>query len=230
MTEPLLRLHQLCKTYQDADTKIKAIHEIDLQVQAGEFLTLYGPSGSGKTTLLNLIGGLESPDQGQIWFKGQDLAQLSVSQLTDLRLHQIGFIFQSYNLIPVLNALENVAFIMQMQGHNQKHSDQQAFAMLKAVGLEDMAHRRPAQLSGGQQQRVAVARAIAAQPGLVLADEPTANLDSDNSRALIKLLKQLNQQQGITFIITSHDPEVIQCAPRRIQLKDGEIVKDERDV
>ena len=225
----MLELKQLCKHYHDGDKQIQAVDHIDLSIAKGEFISLYGPSGSGKTTLLNLIGGLERPDEGHILLEGVETTTLSADQLTELRLNQIGFIFQSYNLIPVLSALENVAFIMQMQGQDGESTRQRAMDVLKAVGLEGLENRRPAELSGGQQQRVAVARAIAAKPNLVLADEPTANLDSHNSQTLMELLKKLNEELNMTFIITSHDPEVIHFAPRRIQLKDGQVVSDDRN-
>lgn len=229
MSKPMLELQQLCKHYHDGDHKIQAVDHIDLQINKGEFISLYGPSGSGKTTLLNLIGGLERPNSGRILLNDLDVAQLSANALTDLRLHKIGFIFQSYNLIPVLSALENVAFIMQMQGQDPELTRQRAMDVLSEVGLAGLEHRRPSELSGGQQQRVAVARAIAAKPSLVLADEPTANLDSLNSQTLMELLKKLNEELEMTFIITSHDPEVINFAPRRIQLRDGKMVADDRN-
>ena len=225
--QPILEIQQLCKHYHDGDKLIQAVDHVDLTIQKGEFISLYGPSGSGKTTLLNLIGGLERPNSGNILLNGQSTPKLNTDQLTDLRLNKIGFIFQSYNLIPVFSALENVAFIMQMQGQDKASTLERAHEVLKAVGLEGLENRRPAHLSGGQQQRVAIARAIAAKPSLVLADEPTANLDSQNSRALIELLKSLNEELNMTFIITSHDPEVIHFAPRQIQLRDGRVVSDD---
>lgn len=226
MSHPILQVSQLCKYYLDGDIKIHAVEQVSFEVQKGEFLSLHGPSGSGKTTLLNLIGGLETADSGKIVLDGQTTTQLNYAALTELRLHKIGFIFQSYNLIPVFNALENVAFIMQMQGVPVAEANERSQLMLQAVGLDGLANRRPNELSGGQQQRVAVARALAAQPSLVLADEPTANLDSKNSMALMALLRELNETQQTTFIVCSHDPEVINFAPRKIQLKDGKLLSD----
>lgn len=230
MASPILKLEQLCKHYHDGEKIIQAVDHVSFELNKGDFISLSGPSGSGKTTLLNLIGGLEQPDSGHIWLDGDDTAKLSKDELTSLRLHKIGFVFQSYNLVPVFNAVENVAFIMQMQGVQSVEALQRAQEMLGKVGLSGMEKRRPNELSGGQQQRVAVARALAASPSIILADEPTANLDSTNSMALMALMQQLNEEQNTTLIITSHDPEVIEFAPRQVRLKDGRVITDDLKV
>lgn len=223
----ILKVQSLSKHYHDGDKQIQAVNQVSFELKKGDFISLSGPSGSGKTTLLNLIGGLEKPDEGEIWLDGHNTAHLTTDELTQMRLHKIGFIFQSYNLIPVFNAIENVTFIMQMQGMSSHLANEKAMQMLEAVGLKGLEKRKPDELSGGQQQRVAVARALAANPAIVLADEPTANLDSQNSMALMALLKTLNETQQTTLIISSHDPEVIGYAPRQIKLKDGKIISDE---
>lgn len=223
---PVIECQGICKAFADGDSVIKAIDQVDLQVFAGDFICLYGASGSGKTTLLNLIGGLDRPSSGEVFLDKHPLSHYSDDELTDLRLHKIGFIFQSYNLVPVFSALENVAFILQMQGVGNKEAIAKSEYILQQVGLNKLMHRHPAELSGGQQQRVAIARAIVAQPKIVLADEPTANLDSKNSEQLLQLMHQLNQELGTTFIISSHDPQVIDAAERKIELADGKIIHD----
>ncbi|WP_319558253.1 ABC transporter ATP-binding protein [Thiomicrorhabdus sp.] len=227
LSESLMLLQDVTKTFEDGNRTIYAVDHLDLQIRSGEFIALYGPSGSGKTTLLNLIGGLDRPSSGELSIGEYQLNRMSEAELTDLRLMEIGFIFQSYNLIPVFSALENVAFILQMQGVEKEQALKQSREMLYQVGLQNMENRRPAELSGGQQQRVAVARAIVSKPKIVLADEPTANLDSQNSQELIDLMKHLNQTHKMTFVISSHDPQVIDSARRKIHLKDGKIVSDE---
>jgi putative ABC transport system ATP-binding protein len=192
-------------------------------VDAGEFLALVGPSGSGKTTLLNLIGGLDRPSEGKVFIEGRDITKLSSGSLAGLRLKRIGFVFQEFNLIPVLTAFENVEYVMLLQGVREDERRERAHAILKEVGLEGMASRRPGELSGGQQQRVAVARAIVAEPAIVLADEPTANLDSVTEASLLDMMKLLNEEKGITFIFSTHDPEVMAKARRIVRLKDGAI-------
>lgn len=224
---PVIECQQVCKTFADGDSVIKAVDQLDLQVFSGEFICLYGASGSGKTTLLNMIGGLDRPCSGEVFLDKHPLSHYSDDALTDVRLHKIGFIFQSYNLIPVFTALENVAFIMQMQGVDSEMALSKSQAILQKVGLGDMLNRRPSELSGGQQQRVAIARAIVAEPKIVLADEPTANLDSKNSEQLLELMHELNRDLGMTFIISSHDPQVIEAAERRIELADGKIIHDD---
>ncbi|MDY6991148.1 MAG: ABC transporter ATP-binding protein [Pseudomonadota bacterium] len=217
------------KTYQQGQLQFKAVNAISLQVQRGEFLSLSGPSGSGKTTLLNIIGGLDRLTQGQVTVAGQRVDQMSLAQLADMRLHKLGFVFQSYNLIPVLTALENIEFIMQLQGVQALRRRQRAQKVLEEVGLTGLGHRRPSELSGGQQQRVSVARAIASRPQLVLADEPTANLDSTTAQELLQLMTQLNQTHQVTFIISTHDSRIIDYTSRHIQLRDGQIIADEVD-
>jgi len=217
----------LCKYYQQGDAVIKGLDHVSLEIEQGSFICLSGPSGSGKTTLLNAIGGLDSLDSGQISIDGQRVDQLGKADLSDLRLHHIGFVFQAYNLIPVLSAKENVEFVMQIQGVSAAERKQRSFDILKEVGLEGMEHRRPAQLSGGQQQRVAVARAIVSQPKLVLADEPTANLDSKSMEKLMAHFRELNRMHKVTFLIATHDQRVMEWADRRINMEDGRVIRDE---
>jgi putative ABC transport system ATP-binding protein len=199
---------------------------VDLEIPRGQFVTLAGPSGSGKTTLLNLVGGLDQPSAGAITLAGRRLDRLSPAELADLRLQSVGFVFQAYNLIPVLTARENVEFVMELQGVSGGRRHALSREILGEVGLDGMADRRPAELSGGQQQRVAVARAIVSRPAVVLADEPTANLDSQTARELVELMRALNEKHGTTFLISTHDPMVMELAPRRIGLRDGRIVDD----
>jgi putative ABC transport system ATP-binding protein len=217
----------VCKTYGEGDLQVHAVSDLDLSVEEGEFVSLSGPSGSGKTTLLNLIGGLDRATSGEIAVAGRRIDDLSKTQLADLRLHQIGFVFQAYNLIPVLNAYENVEFIMQLQGVSRSEMRRRADAILTEVGLAGLGERRPAELSGGQQQRVAVARAIVSRPGIVLADEPTANLDSATALELLGIMQELNASHGTTFIVATHDPQVIEFTRRRIRMRDGRIQRDE---
>jgi putative ABC transport system ATP-binding protein len=218
---------QLCKTFTQGDEVITGLDHIDITIEEGEFVCLSGPSGSGKTTLLNAIGGLDTPDSGDIRMGDIRIDQLDRGSLADMRLHHIGFVFQAYNLIPVLSAQENVEFVMQVQGVEARERARKATDILKEVGLEGMEERRPAQLSGGQQQRVAVARAIVSQPDLVLADEPTANLDSVASTHLMGLFSQLNEHHHITFVIATHDQRVMRYARRLIKMQDGKIISDE---
>ncbi len=222
-----IRCQQLCKTFRQGDAVITGLDHVDLVIESGEFVCLSGPSGSGKTTLLNAIGGLDTPDSGEIHMGDIRVDQLERGPLADMRLHHIGFVFQSYNLIPVLSAQENVEFVMQVQGIDAAQRAQKAREILLEVGLEGMEDRRPAQLSGGQQQRVAVARAIVSRPDLVLADEPTANLDTAASAQLMDIFVELNQHHGITFIIATHDKRVMAYARRLIRMVDGKIVRDE---
>ncbi len=215
------------KTYGEGELTVHAVNSIDLEVEKGEFISLSGPSGSGKTTLLNMMGGLDSVSSGEITIDGQLINAMTKAQLADLRLNHIGFVFQAYNLIPVLSAYENIEFIMQLQGVSAKERRQRAHAILVEVGLEGMGERRPAQLSGGQQQRVAVARAMVSQPSIIFADEPTANLDSHTSDELLNLMQHLNQEHTTTFIVATHDPKVINFTRRRIRMRDGKIIEDE---
>jgi putative ABC transport system ATP-binding protein len=217
---------ELCKNYQQGDAVIKALDHVSLEIEQGSFVCLSGPSGSGKTTLLNMIGGLDKLDSGEISIDGQRVDLLAKGPLADLRLHHIGFVFQAYNLIPVLTARENVEFVMQVQGIPVRERKKKSLAILREVGLEGMENRRPAQLSGGQQQRVAVARAIVSQPKLVLADEPTANLDSQSATHLMELFRELNETHGVTFIISTHDERVMRYAKRLVKMQDGRVIED----
>lgn len=216
------------KTYVQGAMTAKALRGVDLELERGDFATLAGPSGSGKTTLLSLIGGLDTPTAGEITVDGQAIARLSKAELADLRLHRIGFVFQTYSLIPVLSALENVEFILRLLDQPKAEREARAREVLAEVGLAGLEDRRPARLSGGQQQRVAVARALAPRPAMVLADEPTANLDSKNAEELIGLMAQLNAASGVTFLIATHDARVIAHSRRRIEMTDGVITADER--
>jgi len=221
-----VRCVDLCKTYRQGDQDIKALDHVSIEVDKGGFVCLSAPSGGGKTTLLNAIGGLDIPDSGEVYVDEQRIDNLSKGDLADLRLRQIGFVFQAYNLIPVLTAAENVEFVMQVQGVAASERFEKAKAILKEVGLEGLENRRPAEMSGGQQQRVAVARAVASRPALILADEPTANLDSKTSDELMQLFTELNESHGSTFIIASHDQRVMNYAKRLIRMLDGRIVED----
>jgi putative ABC transport system ATP-binding protein len=222
-----IHCHQLCKTFHQGDEIITGLDHVDITIEEGEFVCLSGPSGSGKTTLLNAIGGLDTPDSGEIHMGDIRIDQLERGPLADMRLHHIGFVFQAYNLIPVLTAQENVEFVMQVQGIAVAERSRKAREILREVGLEGMQDRRPAQLSGGQQQRVAVARAIVSHPDLVLADEPTANLDSVASTHLMGLFSELNANHKITFVIATHDKRVMSYARRLIKMQDGKIISDE---
>ena len=221
---------ELCKSYQQGDAVIKALDHVSLDIEQGSFVCLSGPSGSGKTTLLNMIGGLDKLDSGEISIDGQRVDLLAKGPLADLRLHHIGFVFQAYNLIPVLTAQENVEFVMQVQGVPTRERKNKSLAILREVGLEGMEKRRPSQLSGGQQQRVAVARAIVSQPKLVLADEPTANLDSQSATHLMELFRELNETHGVTFMISTHDERVMRYAKRLVKMQDGRVIEDEIQV
>ncbi|RMH69606.1 MAG: ABC transporter ATP-binding protein [Gemmatimonadetes bacterium] len=223
----VIRTKDLKKTYNSSMVPVHALNGIDLTIEKGEFTALVGPSGSGKTTLLNLIGGLDQPTSGKVWVEETEITQLKGNDLIDFRLKSIGFVFQAYNLIPVLTAQENIEFIMLLQKRPKKERQQRALELLNAVGLKDRAHNRPGQLSGGQQQRVAVARALAAKPKFVLADEPTANLDSTSTANLLDLMAELNQQEKVTFIFSTHDQRVIDRARRVVWLEDGRILSDE---
>ena len=218
---------ELCKYYQQGDAVIKGLDHVSLQIEQGSFICLSGPSGSGKTTLLNSIGGLDSLDSGEISIDGDRVDLLGKAALADLRLYHIGFVFQAYNLIPVLSARENVEFVMQVQGVSATDRKERSFNILREVGLEGMENRRPAQLSGGQQQRVAVARAIVSQPKLVLADEPTANLDSQSMEKLMAQFRELNRTHKVTFLIATHDQRVMAWADRHIIMEDGRVISDE---
>jgi putative ABC transport system ATP-binding protein len=221
-----VRCVDICKTYRQGEVDIKALDHLSVEIDKGEFVCLMSPSGGGKTTLLNAIGGLDIPDSGEVWVAGMRVDQMSKGELADLRLASIGFVFQAYNLIPVLTARENVEFVMQVQGVPAAERREKSLAILEEVGLRGLEDRRPAEMSGGQQQRVAVARAIVSRPALVLADEPTANLDSHTSADLMELFTELNEHHGTTFIIATHDQRVMRYAKRLVRMLDGRIVED----
>jgi len=226
--KPILRAVRLTKVYENEGVKTPALQGVDLEVAPGEFTAVAGPSGSGKSTLLHLLGCLDTPTAGETWLGETRTDQLDDVARAHLRLREIGFVFQAYNLIPVLTVLENAAFVLELQGVPKKVRHERAMAALEALGIADLAHRRPNQLSGGQQQRVAVARALAAEPRVVLADEPTANLDSKTGLALIELMKKLNAERGVTFLFSTHDPRLLAHVKRIIRLEDGRVVADER--
>ena len=221
-----VRCIDLCKTYRQGDQDIKALDHVTIEIAAGGFVCLSAPSGGGKTTLLNAIGGLDKPDSGEIYIAGTRIDNLSKGALAELRLRQIGFVFQAFNLIPVLTARENVEFVMQVQGVAAAKRSEDSQAILEEVGLAGLGDRLPAQMSGGQQQRVAVARAIVSRPALVLADEPTANLDSKTSDGLMELFSELNERHDTTFVIATHDQRVMSYAKRLVKMLDGRIVDD----
>jgi putative ABC transport system ATP-binding protein len=223
-----VKLEQVSKVYRHDSIEVHALRGVDLEIRNGDFAVLVGPSGSGKTTLLNVIGGLDAPSGGRVWVAGAEIGRLSKSALSEVRLRRIGFVFQEFNLIPVLSALENVEFVMLLQGRPEVERRARALGLLRELGLEGLEHRRPSELSGGQQQRVAVARAIAAEPIIVLPDEPTANLDSRAGGALMDMMRRLNEEKGVTFVFSTHDPMVVERARRVIRLKDGQIESDER--
>jgi len=224
----VIEIKELVKIYSNTVVQVTAVDKVDLTIKKGEFTAIVGPSGSGKTTLLNLIGGLDQPTSGQIFVENVDITQMSSKKLIDFRLNNIGFVFQSYNLIPVLTAYENVAFIMEMQGASKSVIDTRTREILTEVGLGDRMNSRPNQLSGGQQQRVAVARAMASKPKFIIADEPTANLDSKSTAHLLEMMEELNHRENITFIFSTHDQRVMNKAHRIIVLEDGKIVKDDK--
>jgi len=224
----IVEVSGLTRTYKQGSLEVHALRGVDLSIEPGEFTVLMGPSGSGKTTLLNQIGALDVPDSGSVKVEGRELSGMSAAELARLRLERLGFVFQAFNLIPVLSAYENAEFVLLMQGVAADERKQRVMQTLASVGLEGMEGRRPNELSGGQQQRVAVARAIAGKPALVLADEPTANLDSKTGYELIETMKQLNETQGVTFVFATHDPKVMEHAKRIVRLVDGKIVEDER--
>lgn len=223
----VIDMQNVVKVYNDSEVKVYAVNGITLSIAEGEFTAIVGPSGSGKTTLLNMLGGLDKPTEGKIIVGGTDIGSLKDSKLIDFRLYNIGFVFQSYNLIPVLTAKENVEFIMQMQKVPGKIRDKRTHELLESVGLGDRLDSRPAKLSGGQQQRVAVARALASKPKFILADEPTANLDSKSTENLLDIMEKLNRDEKITFVFSTHDARVMKKARRVITIEDGKVIKDE---
>ncbi|MGD0340980.1 MAG: ABC transporter ATP-binding protein [Bacteroidales bacterium] len=224
----VIEIKDVYKIYRETEIEVHAINGVTLDFEEAEFAAIVGPSGSGKTTLLNLLGGLDYPTSGQILIDGTDLSKLKSSALIDFRMKNIGFVFQSYNLIPVLTAKENVEFIMSLQKWSRKDRDDRTFELLKGVGLSERANSRPAKLSGGQQQRIAVARALASRPKFVLADEPTANLDSKSAATLLEIMEKLNHEEKITFIFSTHDARVVKTARRVITLEDGKVISDEK--
>lgn len=223
----VLDLIKVNKIYGGSEVPVHAVNDVSLEFREAEFAAIVGPSGSGKTTLLNLIGGLDMPTSGEIFIDGTNLSKLKSSQLIDFRMRNIGFVFQSYNLIPVLSARENVEFIMSLQKWPRKERDERTLELLSAVGLGDRIDSRPSKMSGGQQQRVAVARALASRPKFVLADEPTANLDSKSAATLLAIMEKLNHEEKITFIFSTHDARVVKMAHRVITLEDGRVISDE---
>lgn len=228
MSDVVFDIRQLSRYFGSGDLQVKALDNVSLTIERGEFTAIVGPSGSGKSTLLQLMGGLDAPSSGDVLLDGRSIANMSGRELSDFRRDHIGFIFQAYNLIPVLSAEENIEYIMLLQGVSAQERQQRVSAMLKTVGLEGYANRRPAQLSGGQQQRVAVARAMVSQPSIILADEPTANLDSVTGAALLDMMKALNETLNMTFVFSTHDEKIMERASRLIRLEDGRVVQDER--
>ncbi|MCH8550675.1 MAG: ABC transporter ATP-binding protein [Natronospirillum sp.] len=226
-TGVVFETRELSRHYGSGDTLVKALDKVSLTIAPGEFTAIVGPSGSGKSTLLQLMGGLEAPTAGEVYLRGQAISSMSGRELSDFRRDHIGFIFQAYNLIPVLTAAENCEYIMLLQGLPKAERQARVESMLTRVGLSGKADRRPAQLSGGQQQRVAVARAMVSQPDIILADEPTANLDSQTGSDLLDMMHELNRREGMTFVFSTHDPMIMERASRLIQLRDGRIESDE---
>ena len=222
----IVKLEEVTKVYQDGKVAVSALRGVDLELQKGEFVAVAGPSGSGKTTLLNIIGGLDKPTTGSVFLEEKPLSAMSRGELSRLRLHRIGFIFQSYNLVPVLTAYENAEFVLLLQKRPAEERRKRVVNLLEEVGLGGLENRFPREMSGGQQQRVAIARSIAPEPALVLADEPTANVDSQTAAELLDLMEKLNQENGVTFLFSTHDPAVMERARRLIRLKDGMIAKD----
>ncbi len=222
----IIEIKNLSKVYDEKTIPVYALNGVDLAFKQGEFTCIVGPSGSGKTTMLNMLGGLDTPSGGRIMIDGTDITGLKSRQLIDFRLRNIGFVFQSFNLIPVLTARENIEFIMQLQGVNREQRDKRTLELLQSVGLGEKINTRPGKLSGGQQQRVAVARALASKPKFILADEPTANLDSKSAENLLEIMEKLNREENITFIFSTHDSRVVAKARRVVTLEDGKIVSD----
>jgi len=223
----IVRMQHVVKTYRQGKVDVHAVNDVSLDIERGDFAVLCGPSGSGKTSVLNLIGGLDVPTSGSIRVDDVDLSTLDNTELATVRKNRIGFVFQAYNLIPVMTAFENAEFVLNLQGVSEAECRERVMTTLKAVGLAELEHRRPDEMSGGQQQRVAIARAIVTSPAIVLADEPTANVDSHTAEALLDLMQQLNREQGITFLFSTHDQHVMDRASRIIRLHDGKIESDE---
>jgi len=225
----LLVVKDIHKTYKAGKMETPALRGANLTIEKGEFTAIVGPSGSGKTTMLNMIGGLDTPDDGSIMLSGMEITVMSQRQLSDIRLKNIGFVFQAYNLIPVLTALENVEYVMLLQGVSKKERQDRSKAILEEVGLKDLINKRPNEMSGGQQQRVAVARAIVSEPMLILADEPTANLDSKTSESLLDMMRVMNDEKKVTFVFSTHDKLVMEKAKRVVTLRDGVVYVDSND-
>jgi putative ABC transport system ATP-binding protein len=224
--DPIVELEEVTKVYQQGAVDVFALRGLSMRIEKGEFSALSGPSGSGKTTALNMIGALDSPTSGRVLLEGENLASLSRRELSQVRRDRIGFVFQAYNLIPVLTAFENAETVLRLQGVDPKERREHVMALLKDVGLEGMENRLPNALSGGQQQRVAIARAIASNPAIVLADEPTANVDSETAEHLLDIMQQLNRTRGVTFLFSTHDPRVMDRASRIIRVVDGRVERD----
>lgn len=224
----VIEIENLQKIYNESEVEVHAVNNVTFDIEEGEFTAIVGPSGSGKTTLLNMIGGLDNPTAGSVMVGGSLMSDLKGSALTDFRLNNIGFVFQAYNLIPVLTAKENTEFVMKLQGKSKAECEQRSKELLESVGLGERINARPGKMSGGQQQRVAVARALASKPKFVLADEPTANLDSKSTETLLDIMEKLNKEENITFIFSTHDARVVKKARRVITLEDGKILTDVR--
>ena len=228
MMKTAVRTTNLWKIYPQEPDPVEAVRGISIEIETGDFVAMAGPSGSGKTTMLNMIGGLTRPSRGQVWIGDREITEMSDKDLAQLRLERIGFVFQSYNLLPVLTALENAEFTLLLSGIPKDERRKKVLELFNKIGLSGLEHRKPGKLSGGQQQRVAVARAVVANPALILADEPTANLDSKASTELLDVMEQLNQDHGTTFLFSTHDPRVMERSRRLITLVDGQIESDER--
>ena len=226
MTENVVTCRRVSRTYDEEAVPVHALRQVDFELDAGEWVSLAGPSGSGKSTLLHVIGGLDQPNEGSIIVDGVEITELAAAGLSDLRLHRIGFVFQAYNLIPVLSALENVEFILQLQGVDGAERRQRSLEALESLGIPELADRRPGEMSGGQQQRVAIARAIVTNPVLLLADEPSANLDTATTEELLDVLRDLNRNRGVTILTATHDPMVMGYTSRQVNLRDGRVVED----
>jgi putative ABC transport system ATP-binding protein len=225
--EKIVRLAGVSRVYQQGNVEVRAVDRLDLEIRAGEFSALCGPSGSGKTTILNMIGALDAPTEGAVYLEGRNLGELSRGALSRFRRDRVGFVFQSYNLIPVLTAFENAEFVLALQNVPVAERKERVMAVLREVGMADYANRRPDELSGGQQQRVAIARAVVSEPAIVLADEPTANVDSEAAATILDLMEQLNRDKGVTFLFSTHDQRVMDRARRLIRLRDGRLEADE---
>ncbi|WP_281542221.1 ABC transporter ATP-binding protein [Maribacter aestuarii] len=230
MAKTIIDAHNVSKTFNPKTIPVHAVQNVHLHIEEGEFVALVGPSGSGKSTLLNMIGGLDEPTSGTVFIDGVEITKLSQNKLIDFRLQNIGFVFQSFNLLPVLTAKENVGFVLQLQKMSKKDREERVMTLLEEVGLEDKVNSRPGELSGGQQQRVAVARALASKPKIILADEPTANLDSKSAGNLLDIMAKLNKEEKITFLFSTHDQRVIKKARRVITLVDGMVDSDKQQI